>query len=98
MGPTFEYFRHNVKTLPKFKDLEQLANSDSAFGRKRAAYKAVSEWCKQEGLKSVYISVKRRSHAAALKEFRDLYTPVEYFSSWTQGFNYRADSIKVIYR
>lgn len=98
MGPTFKHFRHNVKQLPKHKELEQMANNDAGFGRMIDASKAIAEWRKQEGLKTVHISVKRRSHAAALKEFRDLYTPAEYFTSWSLGSGYRDDSIEVTYR
>lgn len=89
--------RHNLKQIPKARELEQMANNDSCFGRYMSIIKEIEAWKNSAGVKVVTISVKRRTHAAAIKEFRDLYQPKNYFVRWNQGTLYRDDSIDVYY-
>lgn len=46
---------------------------------------------------SVHISQKRRTHAAAWKEFKGLYEPEEYYTSYYDEPSYRDDSFQVWY-
>lgn len=45
----------------------------------------------------VHISAKRRSYAAAMREFKALYEPAEWFCVTREGPHYKDDSIAVWY-
>ena len=47
--------------------------------------------------KSVHISMKRRTSAAAIREFKDLYKPESYYCAFHDEPNYRDDSFEVFY-
>lgn len=66
------------------------------FGLQIDYLKKIEDWKKQA--KSIYISQKSRSTAKAIKEFKDLYRPTEYFFVDRQTANYRDDSIEIWYR
>lgn len=59
------------------------------FAKKIEAFKAKA--------KTVHISQKRKTHAAAWKEFKELYQPVEWFTTYLDGTNARDDSFEVWY-
>ncbi len=66
------------------------------FGRQLEHLRAIAEW--KKGAKSVYISQKRRSTAAAIKEFRSLYSPSEWYFEDSAKDGYRDDSFQVFYK
>lgn len=85
-----KYF-YKINGLPKEKEFNQMP-----FGRKIEHFRAIDAF--KAGAKSVHISQKRRSTAAAIKEFKDLYKPTEYFYSEHIGPDYRDDSIQIWYK
>ena len=91
------YIRHNIKQLPKQRELESIENG-SNFSRVIDASRKVKEWKAQADIQKAWLGVKRRSVASALKEFRELYEPSEFFLRWTEGTMYRDDSLEVYYR
>jgi hypothetical protein len=54
------------------------------------------EWMKDA--KDTYISQKRKTNAAALKEFKSLYEPSEWYCSFYDSPNYRDDSFQVFFK
>lgn len=66
------------------------------FGRQIEYRREIEAW--KAGAKVVHISQKRRTSAAAMKEFRGLYQPKEYFTTFSDQPNYRDDSFVVFYK
>lgn len=66
------------------------------FGRQIEYLRKIDDWKKTA--KKIHISQKCRSTAKALKEFKDLYRPSEYFFVDRETANYRDDSIEIWYK
>lgn len=66
------------------------------FGRQIEYHQKIKEFC--ESAKSVHISQKHRTHKAAMKEFRDLYNPTEYYCKYEDSSQCRDDSFQVFYK
>lgn len=85
-------YRFNLPSLQlKEKDFNILP-----FGRQIEYFKKIEEW--KKAAKRIHISQKRCSTAKALKEFKDLYRPTEYFFVDNQTANYKDDSIEIWYK
>lgn len=66
------------------------------FGRQLDDLRAIAKF--KETAKSVWISQKRRSTAAAMKEFKALYLPTEYYAEMgKESSTYRDDTFQVWY-
>lgn len=66
------------------------------FGRQIEYAKKIEAF--KASAKSVHISQKRKSHAAAWKEFKELYNPTEWFTTYLDGPTARDDSFEVWYK
>ena len=75
---------HNLKTIPKNAAIYWNVNG-SSFNKQIEIRKAITAFCEQPGIKKVWLSRKRKSTAAAIKEFKDLYGPKNYFSQFMDG-------------
>ncbi len=88
-----------MKTKFKIKDLGITDKDFLAlpFGR-RIEYSRKIEAFKQTA-RHVYISQKRRSHAAAWREFRDLYEPTQWYTQFVDEGRHggRDDSFQVFF-
>jgi hypothetical protein len=89
---------HNIKELPARAEMERLANNDSCFGWYIPVSRMMAQWKDDARTKKAWVSVKRRTHAKAIKEFKELYAPESFLVSWHQGPEWRDDSIEVFYR
>ena len=65
------------------------------FGRQVEFHKKIKEF--KDRAKSTHVSQKRRSHAAAWREFKELYSPEEYYAEYEDGDSVRDDSFQVFY-
>ena len=83
---------HNLKSIPKDAAI-YWNNNGSGFGKQLEIRKSITEFCTQSGIKTVWLSRKRKSTAAALKEFKALYNPNSFFSQFMDG----DDSFEVFY-
>ncbi len=84
----------------KFK-INGIGITDSAynqlpFGRQLEFAKKIEEF--KASAKTVHISQKRRSHASAWKEFKELYNPTEWFAQYEDSSNVRDDSFQIWYK
>lgn len=66
------------------------------FGRQLEFAKKIQEF--KESAKTVHISQKRRSHAKAWKEFKELYQATEWFTLYEDGDRVRDDSFQIWYK
>lgn len=66
------------------------------WGRQVEYLQKIETW--KQYSKKIHISQKSRSTAKAIKEFKDLYRPTEYFFVDRETANYRDDSIEIWYR
>lgn len=83
-------YRFKIDGMPK-----DSAFNSMPFGRQMEYRGLISAF--KARAKSVHISQKRKSTAAALADFKKLYQPHEYFLMDTSGPGYRDDSIQVWY-
>ena len=83
---------HNLKTIPKNAAIYWNVNG-SSFNKQMEIRKAITAFCEQPGIKKVWLSRKRKSTTAAIKEFKDIYVPKNYFSQFMDG----DDSFEVFY-
>ena len=83
---------HNLKTIPKNAAF-YWNNNGSGFTKQMEIRKAITAFCEQPGIKKVWLSRKRKSTTAAIKEFKDLYSPKNYFSQFMDA----DDSFEVFY-
>lgn len=83
---------HNLKSIPKDASI-YWNNNGSVFPKQLEIRKAITAFCEQPGIKIVWLSRKRKSTTSALKEFKDLYRPQNYFSQFMDG----DDSFEVFY-
>lgn len=68
------------------------------FGRQIEYIRRIQAW--QEGKKKAYVSQKRQSFAKAIKEFKDLYQPSEWYTRTkpkNKSPNYYDDGIEIYY-
>ena len=75
---------HNLKSIPKDAAI-YLNNNGSGFSKQLEIRKAITAFCEQPGIKKVWLSRKRKSTTSAMKEFKDLYRPQNYFSQFMDG-------------
>ena len=75
---------HNLKAIPKDAAF-YWNNNGSGFTKQLEIRKAITAFCEQPGIKKIWLSRKRKSTAAAMKEFKDLYGPKNYFSQFMDG-------------
>lgn len=66
------------------------------FGRQIEYRRIIAEF--KESAKSTHISIKRRTPAAALKEFKDLYNPSEFYAVFHDSPTCRDDAFEVWYK
>ena len=85
-------FVHNLKTIPNNAAIYWNVNG-SSFTKQMEIRNAITAFCEQPGIKKVWLSRKRKSTTAAIKEFKDLYAPKNYFSQFMDG----DDSFEVFY-
>ena len=83
---------HNLKTIPKNAAIYWNVNG-SSYNKQMEIRKAITAFCEQPGIKKVWLSRKRQSTTAALKEFKADYAPKNYFSQFMDG----DDSFEVFY-
>ncbi|WP_372997482.1 hypothetical protein [Marinobacter sp.] len=81
-----------VKT--NVKDFKILTKNRVPLGHQMDAMRALKTWKEDEKTRKAWISQKRKSFTAALREFRDLYEAKEYY----MAFGKHDDSIEVFYR
>ncbi len=81
-------------TKTNIKAFIPLTNDKLPFGRKIDVYRELKAWKQDAQTKSTWISQKRKSLATALREFRDLYSPKEFYAE----FGKNDDSFEVFYR
>ncbi len=74
---------HNLKTIPK-DAASYWNNNGSGFTKQLEIRKAITAFCEQPGIKKVWLSRKRKSTTAALKEFKDLYAPKNFYSMFEE--------------
>lgn len=83
---------HNLKSIPKNAAIYWNVNG-SSYNKQMEIRKAITAFCEQPGIKKVWLSRKRQSTTAALKEFKADYAPKNYFSQFMDG----DDSFEVFY-
>lgn len=83
---------HNLKTIPKNAAI-YWNNDGSGFSKQLEIRREINTFCEQPGIKRVWLSRKRQSTKAAIKEFKALYQPLRYFSQFMDG----GDSFQVFY-
>ncbi len=66
------------------------------FGRQIEFRQAIREF--KESANFVYVSIKRKTAAAALREFKFLYVPSEYYAVFNDSPECRDDSFGVWYK
>lgn len=66
-----------------------------SFGRQLEYNKKIEEF--KKSAKSTHISQKRKTHAKAWREFKDLYNVDEYWAKYEDGEFCRDDSFEVFY-
>lgn len=80
----------NIKGIPK-------EYADLPFGRQLDFAKQIEEWKKTAN--SIHLSQKRQSYKKAIREFKELYDPTEYFTKFhADKDNYWDDSFQVFYK
>ena len=75
---------HNLKSIPKDAAI-YWNNSGAGFSKQLEIRKAITAFYEQPGIKKVWLSRKRKSTTSALKEFKDIYRPQNYFSQFMDG-------------
>jgi hypothetical protein len=75
---------HNLKTIPKNAAF-YWNNNGSGFTKQMEIRKSITAFCEQPGIKKVWLSRKRISTADAVKEFKALYGPKNYFLQFMDG-------------
>ncbi|WP_347990248.1 hypothetical protein [Methylomonas sp. AM2-LC] len=89
---------HNLKSIPKPKDAVVFWNNNGAgFPKKIEIQNSINAFCNQTGIKSVWVSTKRCSPESAIREFKKLYQPLEFFAMTKRGTMYEEDSMQVFY-
>jgi hypothetical protein len=83
---------HNLKSIPKDAAI-YWNNNGSGFSKQLEIRKAITAFCEQPCVKKVWLSRKRKSTTSALKEFKDIYRPQNFFSQFMDG----DDSFEVFY-
>lgn len=73
---------HNLPSIPR--DAEVYFNMSSGFTKQLEIRKQIKAFCEQPGIKKVWLSRKRKSTTAALKEFKDLYAPKNFYSMFEE--------------
>jgi len=79
--------------IPKDRDLNKMV-----FGRQIEYIKKIHEW--KKGAKKVYLSQKRQTFSKAIKEFKNLHKPKNWFTptkNKKDSPNYWDDGIEVYY-
>ena len=79
-----------IAGLPKLEDFHKII-----FGRQIELFPKLNEF--KERAKHTWICQKRRSNAAAIREFKDLYRPKEWLAEYHDDPNYRDDGFQVWY-
>jgi hypothetical protein len=74
---------HNLKAIPKDSAI-YWNNSGAGFTRQIEIRKAIALFCGQPGIKTIWLSRKRKSTAAAMKEFKGLYCPDNFFAMFEE--------------
>ena len=82
--------RYKIKGLPTHQQLEAMP-----FGRQIEHLRSIEAF--KSTAKSVWISMKRRSAASAIKEAKALYDVDEYYCQYYDLTDYRDDSIQFFY-
>lgn len=83
---------HNLKTIPKDAAI-YWNNNGSGFAKQLEIRKQIKTFCEQPDIKSAWLNRKRISTSAAMKEFKELYSPKHFFSMFDEG----DDSFQVFY-
>lgn len=68
------------------------------FGRQIEYARIIRDWKDDPKTKTVHISMKRRSFAKALKEFKDLYKPTAWYVGYWDLADYRDDAVEFFFR
>jgi len=66
------------------------------WGRQVEYHRIIRDF--RETAKSVHVSIKHRTPAQALKEFKELYKPSEYYARFYCSNDIRDDSVEVFYK
>lgn len=82
---------HNLPSIPR--DAKVYFNMSSGFTKQLEIRKQVKAFCEQPGIKTVWLSRKRISTTKAMKEFKDLYDPKNFYSMFGEG----DDSFEMFY-
>lgn len=93
-GKTHRGFKRRFKITSLGITDKQLA--ELPFGRQLEYLRKIQAW--KEGAEYVWLSQKRRSHAAAFKEFRAAHPQAEYFYEVHDSREYRDDTFQVFYK
>jgi hypothetical protein len=87
----YKYKIRAVSVKPK----DFMAMGFNRFVEKRAIHNQFAEF--KKSAKSMHVSQKRRTNAAAMREFIDLYNVDEYYCEYHDQGDYRDDSFEVWY-
>lgn len=82
---------HNLPSIPR--DAEIYFNMSSGFTKQLEIRKQIKAFCEQPGIKTTWLSRKRKSTSKSLKEFKDCNSPKHFFSMFDDG----DDSFEVFY-
>jgi hypothetical protein len=73
---------HNLPVIPKNADI--YFNMSSGFSKQLEIRKQVKAFCELPGIKTVWLSRKRVSTTKAIKEFKALYEPKNFYAMFDE--------------
>lgn len=68
------------------------------FGRQIEYFRKLEEFKSSPETKKTWVSQKRKTTSKAIKEFKQLYQPKEFYLVVNNSENYRDDSFEIFYR
>lgn len=82
---------HNLPDIPRH--AADYFNVSTGYSKQLEIRKLVKAFCEQPNIKTVWLSRKRKSTAAALKKFKALYEPKRFYSMFEEN----DDSFEMFY-
>jgi len=92
LNPTV--IHHCVKSFPKPKELIVTVGPHGRFTDLVEFRRKLKSWKEDPATKSTWFSQKGRTQAAAIREFKDLYQPIEFYAE----FGKNDDSFEIFFR
>lgn len=84
--------KHNLKGLAKQAELQRMP-----FGSFIEQNKIISDFKSNPATKTIHVSIKRKSVATALKDFKHLYDVDKFYSRFNSGPDRKDDVIEIFY-